>query len=38
MMDIVESMVWWIAASAMQRGVPSRGMPKGMTTSPSGIE
>jgi len=37
MMEIVESMVWWIAAPAMQMSAPSMGMPKGITTSPSGI-
>jgi len=36
-MEIIESITWWIAAPAMQMSAPSRGMPKGITTSPSGI-
>jgi len=30
-------MVWWTAPPTMQMRAPSKGMPKGMTTKPSGI-
>jgi hypothetical protein len=37
MMEIVESIVWWIAAPAMHISAPSTGMPKRVTMNLSGI-